>query len=145
MANKGGGEFPWRAAILGPLTVILFALALHFYNNLQQWTGLLLLGVTFAVPMIWAVLAARDAETADSPIRQFVPRMTAMLVLGSAFLGFTMWSVDPRITAMEGGFVVFYIGAAYAAIRILEHKPKRPQLKAVSGGNPAPRQRPRSR
>jgi hypothetical protein len=145
MANKGGSEFPWRAAILGPLTLLLFALALHSYDNLEQWTGLLLLGVTFSVPMIWLVLAARDTEAADSPIREFVPRMTAMLVLGSMFLGFTMWSVNPRITAMEGGFVVFYIVAAYTATRILDHKPKRPQLKAVSGGNPAPRQRPRSR
>ena len=83
--NSNG--FPWRPAVLGPLAVTLFALAMYFYNNLQPEIGLTLLGFAFAVPMIWVVLAACDADSAESPVRQFVPRLTTVLVLGSAFLG----------------------------------------------------------
>ncbi|MGH7879429.1 MAG: hypothetical protein ACREQD_08035, partial [Candidatus Binataceae bacterium] len=66
--------FPWRPAILGPLTFALFLLALYFYNNLHPELGLLLLGLTFTVPMGWIILAARTADYNDSPIRAFVPR-----------------------------------------------------------------------
>ncbi|HKV56214.1 MAG TPA: hypothetical protein VJN94_16395, partial [Candidatus Binataceae bacterium] len=87
--------FPWRLAALGPLAVTLFALAMYFYNNMQPEIGLTLLGFAFAVPMVWVVLAARDAESTESPVRLFIPRLTTMLVLGSAFLGYMMWSVNP--------------------------------------------------
>jgi hypothetical protein len=137
--------FPLRAAIFGLLTVVLFALAIWFYNNLQPVIGLSLLGAAFAVPMIWVVLAARDAENADTPLRGFIPRLTAMVVLGSAFLGYTMWSVNPQITAIEGGYIAFYLLAAFIAMRIFKGKPKRPTLTALSGGNLTRRERRRSR
>ena len=135
MDRSSDSRFPWRPAILGPLTVSLFGLALYFYNNLQPEIGLVLLGVTFAIPMVWVILAAREAEHGDSPVREFIPRISSMLVLGSSFLGYSMWSVDRRITALEACFVAFYVAAAFTAIRILDGKPKRPQLTALSGGN----------
>ena len=52
------------------LAVALFALALWFYNNMQPEVGILLLDLAFAVPMVWAVLAARDA---NDPERHFSP------------------------------------------------------------------------
>src|SRR5215831_7270429 len=103
--------FPWRPVVLAPLGLTLFAVAMYFYNNLQPEIGLTLLGFAFTAPMVWVVLAARDAESAESPVRQFVPRLTTMLVLGSAFLGFTMRSRYPRIPVIEAGFMVFYIAA----------------------------------
>jgi hypothetical protein len=138
-ANNGG--FPWRAAVLGPMAVVLFALAMYFYNNLQPEIGLTLLGFAFAVPMVWVVLAARDAQTAESPVRQFVPRLTTVLVLGSAFLGFVMRDKYPRIPIMEAGFIVFYIAAGALTLRIFNAKPRRRTLTALSGGNPSPRQK----
>lgn len=144
MNKEGETVFPWRAVILGPLFIVLFALAFYFYNDLRQGLGLVLLGTSFMVPMIWVVLAARDAEYADSPVRQFIPRMTAMLVLGSTLLAFTMWNVDPRISAMEGGFALLYIAAGLVALRVVNSRPKRPQLTALSGGNLERRQRRRS-
>ncbi|HXZ87701.1 MAG TPA: hypothetical protein VEF07_03955 [Candidatus Binataceae bacterium] len=144
MSKEGETVFPWRAVILGPLFIALFALAFYFYNDLRQGLGLVLLGSSFMVPMLWVVLAARDAEYADSPVRQFIPRMTAMLVLGSTLLAFTMWNVDPRISAMEGGFALLYIAAGLVALRFINSRPKRPQLTALSGGNLERRQRRRS-
>ena len=133
--------FPWRPAVLGPLGITLFALAMYFYNNLQPEIGLTLLGFAFAVPMLWLVLAARDAENAESPVRQFTPRLTTMLVLGSAFLGFVMRDKYPSISIIEAGFIIFYIAAGALALRILSRKPKRPVLTALSGGNQSPRHR----
>ena len=137
--NSNG--FPWRPAVLGPLGVTLFSLAIYFYNNLQPELGLTLLGFAFMAPMVWAVLAARDAENAESPVRQFVPRLTTVLVLGSAFLGFVMRDRYPRITVIEAAFIIFYIAAGALAVRIFSGKPKRPTLTALSGGNQTPRQR----
>jgi hypothetical protein len=137
--NRDG--FPWRPAVLGPLAVTLFALAMYFYNNLQPELGLMLLGFAFTAPMIWVVLAARDAEDAESPVRQFIPRLTTVLVLGSAFLGFVMHDRYPLITAIEAAFIVFYVAAGALALRIFNSKPKRPTLTALSGGNQTPRQR----
>ncbi len=142
--SSDSSGFPWRLAVLGPLAVTLFALAMYFYNNMQPEVGLTLLGFAFAVPMVWVVLAARDADSAESPVRAFVPRLTTMLVLGSAFLGFMMWDRYPRITAMEAAFIVFYLAAGGFALRIFNAKPKRPTLTALSGGNQTPRQRRRS-
>jgi hypothetical protein len=138
-SNSNG--FPWRPAVLGSLGVTLFALAIYFYNNLQPERGLTLLGFAFMAPMVWVVLAARDAENAESPVRQFVPRLTTMLVLGSAFLGFVMRDRYPRITVIEAAFIIFYIAAGALALRIFSGKPKRPTLTALSGGNQTPRQR----
>lgn len=145
MNPSGESGFPWRAAILGPLTVLLFAFALYFYNDMQPELGLALLGVTFMVPLVWVILAAREAEYSDVPMRNFVPRMTAWLVLGAALLGFMYWNVDRRISAMETLFVLIYVGAAFAALRILNSKARRPQLTALSGGNIERRQRPRAK
>jgi len=144
MSRDGETAISWRAVILGPLFFLLFALAFYFYNDVRQELGLVLLGVSFGVPMLWVVLAARDAEYTDAPIGQFIPRMTAMLVLGSTLLAFTMWSVDPRIAIMELGFAALYIGAGFLALQILKSRPKRPQLTALSGGNLERRQRRRS-
>jgi uncharacterized membrane protein len=136
-----GNGFPWRPAVLAPLAVTLFALAMYFYNNLQPEIGLTLLGFAFMVPMVWVVLAARDAESAESPVRQFVPRLTTVLVLGSAFLGFVMRDRYPLITVIEAGFIIFYIAAGALALRMFNSKPRRPTLTALSGGNQTPRQR----
>ncbi len=133
--------FPWRLVVLGPLALILFALAMYFYNNLQPEIGLTLLGFAFAVPMVWVVLAAREAENAESPVRQFVPRLTTVLVLGSAFLAFMMRDKYPRISIIEAAFIIFYITAGAVALRIFNAKPRRPTLTALSGGNQTPRQR----
>ena len=133
--------FPWRPVVLAPLGLTLFAVAMYFYNNLQPEIGLTLLGFAFTTPMIWVVLAARDAENAESPVRQFVPRLTTMLVLGSAFLGIVMRDKYPRITIIEAAFIIFYIVAGALALRIFNRKPKRPTLTALSGGNQTPRQR----
>jgi hypothetical protein len=139
--RPNSNRFPWRPAVLGPLGVTLFALAIYFYNNLQPELGLTLLGFAFMAPMVWVVLAARDAENAESPVRQFVPRLTTVLVLGSAFLGFVMRDRYPRITVIEAAFIIFYIAAGALALRIFSGKPKRPTLTALSGGNQTPRQR----
>jgi hypothetical protein len=141
MAYRLTSGFPWRPLVLGPLTVTLFAIALYFYNDQQVELGLILLGFAFAVPMTWIVLAARDAESAESPLRQFVPRLTAVLVLGSAFLGFMMRARNPRISLIEAGFMIFYAAAGALASRSFSGKPKRPTLTAVSGGNQRRRQK----
>jgi hypothetical protein len=141
MSSGNDSRFPWRPALLGPLGITLFGLAMYFYNNLEPEIGLTLLGFAFAVPMVWVVLAARDADSAESPVRQFVPRLTAVLVLGSAFLGFMMRDKYPRIAMIEAGFIIFYIAAGGLAVRIYNSKPKRPTLTALSGGNQTPRQR----
>ncbi len=138
-SNDNG--FPWRLAVLAPLGLTLFALAMYFYNNLQPEIGLTLLGFAFMAPMVWVVLAARDAENAESPVRQFVPRLTTVLVLGSAFLGFMMRDKYPLIAVIEAAFIIFYIAAGALALRIFNSKPKRPTLTALSGGNQAPRHR----
>jgi uncharacterized membrane protein len=134
-------RFPWRPVVLGPLGITLFALAMYFYNNLQPEIGLTLLGFAFMAPMLWAVLAARDADSAESPVRQFVPRLTTVLVLGSAFLGFVMRERYPRISFIEAGFIVLYIAAGALAMHFFSGKSRRPTLTALSGGNQTPRQR----
>jgi hypothetical protein len=135
MNSKSEGGFPWRLATLGPLTAVLFTLALDFYDNLRPRLGLALLGAAFAVPMIWVVLAARDAEYSDSPLRNFIPRLTVWLVLGSVILGAMQWNIDRHVSAMEAGFAVLYLIAATVAMHILGRRPKRPLLTAIHGGN----------
>jgi len=131
--SRGSG-FPWRPAVLGPLAVTLFGLAMYFYNSMRMELALTLLGFAFAMPMVWVVLAARDAETAESPVRQFIPRLTSVLVLGSAFLGFMMRGKYPRISVIEAAFIVFYVAAGAVSMRIFSSKPVRPTLTAVSVG-----------
>src|SRR3954451_11079875 len=97
MAKNGDSRFLWRPAVLGPLTAILFVLAMYFYNNMQPDVGLALLGMAFTVPMVWIVLVAREADSAESQVRPFVPRITAVLVLGSLFLAYMTWDVDRHI------------------------------------------------
>lgn len=151
MARNSGDErgyddgFPWRAAVLGGVTLLLFGSAFYFYNNMQAALGLLLLGFSFAVPMLWVILAAREAEYSDSPLRNFVPRLAVWIIIGSMILGAMHWNVDRRVTAMEAGFALFYLAAAWFALHILKSRPKRPQLTALSGGNLERRQRRRSR
>lgn len=128
------------------LAVALFAVALWFYDNMQPEVGILLLDLAFAMPMVWAVLAARDANDPDTPLRRFVMRIGAWLALGTGILGTFWWSVDRRISLMEGMFGVFYIAMAFAAIRIIAAKDRgRPHLTAISGGNIPMRQRQRRR
>jgi len=134
-------RFPWRPLILGPLTATLLALAMYFYNNLQVEIGLTLLGFAFAVPMLWIVLAGRAADSAESLARQFAPRLTIVLVLGSAFLGFMMRDKYPGIPLIEAAFIVFYISAGALAMGIFHRKPRPPTLRALSGGNQSGRQR----
>jgi len=145
MAREEQTYFPWRGVILGGLTAVLFFLAIYFYDNFQLRLGLGLLGITFTVPMVWVILAAREAEYDDSPLRNFVPRMTIWIVLGSVVLGIMQWNVDRQITAMEAGFALFYLIASFIAMRILNGRPKRPQLTALAGGNIERRQRRRPR
>ena len=146
MAQEAKTNFPWRGATFAALTLGLFFLALYFYDNFRLRLGIGLLGITFTIPMIWVILAAREAEYDDSPLRNFVPRMTIWLVLGSVILGTMQWNVDRPIAAMEAGFAAFYLVAAVVTIRILKGRPKRPQLTALSGGNlERPRQRRRAR
>jgi hypothetical protein len=114
---------------------------MYFYNNLEPEIGLTMLGFAFMAPMIWVVLAARDADSAESPVRQFAPRLTTVLVLGSAFLAFVMRDRYPRISVIEGAFIIFYIAAGALALRIFSRKPKRPTLTALSGGNQSRRQK----
>jgi hypothetical protein len=145
MERANDNIFPWRAVILGGLTLIAFGFAFYFYNNLQPKLGLMLLGVSFAIPMCWVVLAAREAEYNDSPLRNFVPRITVWLIIGSMILGAMHWNVDRHVTEIEAAFAIFYLAAAIVALRILASRPKRPQLTALSGGNLERRQRRRSR
>jgi hypothetical protein len=144
--DRGGGIWiSWRAVILAPAILVLLSLALYFYDNLQPEIGLALLGVTFALPMGWVILAAREAEYSDSPLGNFIPRLTVWLVIGSVLLGAMHWNVNRRISLMEAGFAVLYLAAAYGARRILAGRPKRPQLTALSGGNLERRNRRRAK
>src|ERR1700747_2254016 len=119
MAKDGGNtRLPWRPAVLGPLAAILFGLAMYFYNNMQPEIGLALLGLAFAVPMLWIVLVAREADSGESQVRAFVPGITAVLVLGSLFLAYMTWDVDRHIAFMECAFTAFYVAAGTYAMRV---------------------------
>ena len=84
--------------------------------------------------MLWVILAARASDNPESPLRAFIPKMTAFLVLGTAFVAAARWNIDPRLSAIEVGFAGFYIIVGYAAIKIFDAKVKRPRLTAVNGG-----------
>jgi len=145
MPRQDPTAFPWRLAILGPSTALLFSLALGLYDSRRPRLGLALLGASFAIPMIWVVLAARDAEFSDSPLRSFVPRLTAWLTMGSAMLGIMQWNTDRLVGAMEAAFMILYMTGGIVAIRIINRRPRRPQLTAINGGNLERPQRRRSK
>jgi hypothetical protein len=89
--QTGGTDFHGEPLCFGSLAVALFALALWFYNNSPRSD--LLLDLAPAVPMVWAVLAARDANDPDTPLRRFVLRI-GHGSLGTGMLGMFWWSVD---------------------------------------------------
>jgi hypothetical protein len=133
-------QFPWRGAVFTVCTIALIATAIALYNTGRQIPGLGALGFGFAVPMVWLILAARDATSAESNIRRFIPRLMVWMVVGSAFLGIFWWSVNRNVSLMEAGFGAFYVVAGLAAIRIFDAKGRRPALQAVGGRN-QPRRR----
>ena len=137
-------QFPWRGAIFAALTLILIASALILYNTGRQISGLAALGFGFSIPMVWAILAAREAGDSESYVRRFVPRMMVWLVVGAAFLGVFWWNVNRIVSLMEAGFGAFYICAGVAAMRIFDAKRRRPHLQAVAG-RAIKRRKPRSR
>lgn len=150
-------QFPWRGAVFAAATVGLIGSAIALYNTGHQIPGLAALGFGFAIPMVWLILAARDAADADSNIRRFIPRLMIWMVVGSAFLGIFWWNIDHKVSLMEAGFGAFYIVAGLAAIRIFDAKGRQPTLQAVggrtlprrpnpgAGGNPGRRPPPRKR
>jgi hypothetical protein len=144
-------EFPWRAALIVALAIALIVAAIVLYNNGQRMLGLAALGTGFAVPMIWAIVAARAATDADSTVRRFIPRIMIYLVAGTGFLGIFWWNVDRRVSLMEAGFGAFYVVAGITAMRIFDAKRPRPQLRAVvrrnpvNAGKPAAKRDPRRR
>ncbi|MGD0289284.1 MAG: hypothetical protein ABSC63_06475 [Candidatus Binataceae bacterium] len=119
----------WRALVFGPLAAALFFLALWFNDQRLDARGPICLGMSFAVAMLWVVLAARASDNPNSPLRGFIPKMTAFLVLGTAFVAAARWSTDKRISVIEVGFAAFYIVAGYLAVRMFDAKRNRPQLK----------------
>ena len=128
-------QFPWRGAVFATATVALIATAIALYNTGRQIPGLAALGFGFAVPMVWLILAARDATDADSNVRRFIPRLMIWMVVGSGFLGIFWWNIDGWVSLMEAGFGAFYVVAGLAAIRIFDAKSRRPTLQAVGGRN----------
>ena len=128
-------QFPWRGAVFAALTVALVAAAIALYNTGHQIPGLAALGFGFTLPMVWIILAARDATDPNSNVRRFVPRLVVWLVVGSAFLGIFWWNINRKVSLMEAGFAAFYVVSGWAAIRIFNAKGRRPMLQAVGGRN----------
>jgi hypothetical protein len=126
--NYTAGELSmtWRALVFGPLAAALFFLALWFNDESLDARGPICLGLSFAVAMVWVVLAARESDNPNSPLRGFIPKMTVFLVLGTAFVAASRWHTDKRISAIEVGFAAFYIGAGYLAGRTFDAKRNRP-------------------
>jgi hypothetical protein len=122
----------WRALVFGPLAAALFFLALWFNDERLDARGPICLGLSFAVAMVWVILAARASDNPNSPLRGFVPKMSAFLVLGTAFVAAARWNTDKRISAIEVGFAAFYIIAGYLAVRTFGANCNRPQVKGVS-------------
>jgi hypothetical protein len=128
-------QFPWRGAAFAAVTIGLIGSAVALYNTGRQIPGLATLGFGFAVPMVWLILAARDATDADSNVRRFIPRLMIWMVVGSGFLGVFWWNINRKVSLMEAGFGAFYVVAGLAAIRIFDAKNRRPTLQAVGGRN----------
>ena len=128
-------QFPWRGAVFAAVTVGLIGSAIGLYNTSRQISGLAALGFGFAVPMVWLIVAAREATDADSNIRRFIPRLMIWMVVGSGFLGIFWWNIDRRVSLMEAGFGAFYVVAGLAATRIFDAKSRRPTLQAIGGRN----------
>jgi hypothetical protein len=132
--HSGSGELTmtWRALVLGPLAAALFFMALWFNDASSDARGPICLGLSFSIAMLWVMLAARSSTSPNSPLRGFIPKMTAFLVLGTAFVGVTRWNIDRRVSAIEAGFAAFYIIAGYLALRTFATKSKRSELPAMS-------------
>lgn len=133
--DPGGEELTmtWRALLFGPLVVALFFLALWFNDAATDARGPLCLGLSFTLGMVWVVLAARASDNPESPLRGFIPKMVTFLVLGTAFVAASRWNIDKRVSAIEGGFAIFYMIAGYLAMRIFDTKRERQQPTAASG------------
>jgi hypothetical protein len=140
-ANRNDDEIKltWRPLLLGPLAVVLFFAALWLNDGGTALLGIILLDLSFTVAMLWVVLAARATENLNSPLRAFIPKLTAFLVLGAGFLAATRWHTDPRISYLEFGFAALYIIAGYVANKIFDAKVKPPQLKPVKVRKRSPR------
>jgi hypothetical protein len=132
-ANRNDDEIrlSWRPLVLGPLATVLFFAALWLNDGGTALLGIILLDLSFTVAMLWVLLAARATENLNSPLRAFVPKLTAFLVLGAGFLAATRWHTDPRISYLEFAFAALYIIAGYVANKIFDAKVKPPQLKAA--------------
>src|ERR1700743_1084087 len=78
-------QFPWRAAIFAAIAAALIVTAIVLYNTGRQIAGLAALGCGFAVPMVWANIAAYEATDPDSVVRRFIPRIMIYLVAGTGF------------------------------------------------------------
>jgi hypothetical protein len=126
-------QFPWRAAIFAAIAIGLIVAAIVLYNTGRQIVGLAALGLGFAVPMAWGLIAAREATDADSAVRRFIPRIMIYLVAGTGFLGIFWWNVDRRVSLMEAGFGAFYVVAGLAAMRMFDAKRPSLRLRAVTG------------
>jgi hypothetical protein len=153
-ASPPGGEqpqFPWRAAIFASIAAALIVTAIVLYNTGRQIAGLAALGCGFAVPMVWANIAAYEATDPDSAVRRFIPRIMIYLIAGTGFLGIFWWNVDRHVSLMEAGFGAFYVVAGIAAIRTFDRKRPSPHLRAVTSRRttnmrrPGPRNNPRRR
>src|SRR5258707_12101850 len=94
----------WRAIVFGPLATVLFFAALWLNDGGTAVLGIILLSVSFTVVMVWVILAARATSNPNSPLIAFVPKLTAFLVLGPAFLAPTRWTTAKRTTTMPLGF-----------------------------------------
>lgn len=128
-------QFPWRTAIFAAAAIALIVSAIVLYNTGRPIVGLAALGLGFGLPMVWAIIAAREATDADSAVRRFIPRIMVYLVAGTGFLGFFWWNVDRRVSLMEAGFGAFYVVAGLAAMRMFDAKRPSPRLRAVSSRN----------
>ena len=135
----------WRAWVFVPTIVVLFVIAFWRYNAGDELIGLVSFGLAISIAMIWAAMAARASGNPDSPLRQFIPRITLFVVLGASFLAWSRWNTDRRITAIEAGFAIFYLIAGYMATRGLDAGRKRAQLTPIRGGKSNPRNRPHVR
>ncbi|MBF6559094.1 MAG: hypothetical protein IVW56_02300 [Candidatus Binataceae bacterium] len=131
----------WRAGIFAPATIGLFAIALWRNSAGDGLRALVCLGLAIATAMLWAILAARASDDPATPLRQFIPRLTFFVVIGSVFLALMRWQTDWRITVIETGFAILYILMGVIAIRALDAAHRGPRLTPIAGGKAAPRNR----
>jgi len=131
----------WRARLFAPATIVLFAIALWRNSAGDGLRALVCLGLAIATAMLWAILAARASVDPATPLRQFIPRLTFFVVVGSVFLALMRWQTDWRITVIEAGFAILYSAMGVIAIRALDAPRPDPRLTPIAGGKAAPRNR----